>query len=241
MKKPDHIYSAVKYPIQPFSFNQEVALAFDDMVTRSVPLYHESQRMIVELLGKNLQKRELVYDLGCSTGTTLLNINQHLGHLNLELMGIEASPEMIKLAQEKCSAHAQNTHFIHLNLETFKPHDCAAAISHYTLQFIPKDQRLNIVKNFHDKLRPNGMFILSEKVLSDSNELNPLLINCYHDYKKSQGYTELEINQKAEALKGVLEPYTIEENLNLLRAAGFNRVDVILKWYNFATMIAFKD
>ena len=241
MKKFDHIYSTPKNPLPPFSFNQEVALAFDDMVNRSVPLYQESQKIILELLRNELKQNEVVYDLGSSTGTTLLNINQNLSDLKLELFGIEASKAMVDLSIEKCAPFSKNTHFLQMDLESFIPFECGAVISHYTMQFIQKNQRLQIIKNFHDKLRSNGLFILSEKVKSSSDELNALFIKIYHDFKKNNGYSELEIQQKSKALKGVLEPLTIEENMDLLSQAGFKRIEVVLKWYNFATIIAYKD
>ena len=59
-----------------FKFSSKVANVFDDMVTRSVPFYIEMQRMIGELAADHYQDNSNVYDLGCSTGTTMLVMNE---------------------------------------------------------------------------------------------------------------------------------------------------------------------
>ena len=56
-----------------FKFSSKVAGVFDDMVNRSVPYYEEIQRMIAELAADHVAENSKIYDLGCSTGTTMIH------------------------------------------------------------------------------------------------------------------------------------------------------------------------
>jgi tRNA (cmo5U34)-methyltransferase len=79
-----------------------------------------------------------------------------------------------------------------------------------------------------------------EKVLGESSTFNRLFINHYYELKRRNGYSDLEIAQKREALENVLVPYRLEENREMLRAQGFRHVDVFWKWYNFCGILAMK-
>jgi len=61
-----------------FEFNEQVADVFDDMLDRSVPFYEQVIKMITRILGQILQDGDTVYDLGCSTGATLLELVRSL-------------------------------------------------------------------------------------------------------------------------------------------------------------------
>src|SRR3954467_14625873 len=62
-------------PIADFAFGERVAAVFDDMLDRSVPFYRETQRMIAEMARDFAVDGTNVYDLGCSTGTTMINLD----------------------------------------------------------------------------------------------------------------------------------------------------------------------
>jgi len=111
----------------------------------------------------------------------------------------------------------------------------------YTLHFIRPLYRLNVVRKIHDGLLPGGIFILSEKVLEESNHLSRLFIDMYYRFKCRQGYSEMEISSKREKLENVLVPYQLPELQTLLAEAGFRQVGVFFKWHNFASLVAIKD
>jgi tRNA (cmo5U34)-methyltransferase len=113
-------------------------------------------------------------------------------------------------------------------------------VSNYTLQFIRPLHREKLVKKIYDALNEGGAFIFSEKLISSDKKLNKELIELYYAFKKSQGYSEYEIAQKREALENVLVPYTQEENIQMIKDAGFKHCEVVFRWANFATFIAIK-
>jgi len=222
-----------------FEFDEEVAAVFDDMLARSVPFYKESQKITEFFAKKTLQSGSRVYDLGCSTGTTLLGIERSLD-VDVELIGLDNSEAMLTQAKRKCEAFGSSVEVKNADILSFDYRDADMFVSNYTLQFIRPLVRDELVKKIADSLNREGVFIFSEKVISHHSKLNKELIECYYDFKKEQGYSEYEIMQKREALENVLVPYSEEENIKMALNAGFSHCEVILRWANFATFIAIK-
>ena len=222
-----------------FEFDEEVASVFDDMLGRSVPFYKEMQRLSISFACNFLNDNDKVYDLGCSTASTLIELSKHCDK-NLQLFGIDNSSAMINRASKKAKAFGVNIELINADLHDVSYEGAKLILSNYTLQFIRPLQREKLVKKIYDSLQPEGIFIFSEKVISSNSTLNKQSIDEYYEFKKNQGYSEFEISQKREALENVLIPYTEEENKKMILDAGFSHCETIFKWVNFATFIAIK-
>ena len=222
-----------------FEFDEEVAAVFDDMLQRSVPFYKESQKITEFFVLKNLRENGLVYDLGCSTASLLLNIERKL-ELKASLIGLDNSQAMLEQAKRKCEAYGADIEVLYADILKYDYKEADVFISNYTLQFIRPLVREELVKKIALSLREEGIFIFSEKVISHHSKLNKDLIECYYDFKKEQGYSEYEIMQKREALENVLVPYSEEENITMAKNCGFSHCEVVFRWANFATFIAIK-
>jgi tRNA (cmo5U34)-methyltransferase len=222
-----------------FEFDEEVASVFDDMLNRSVPFYKEMQRLSINFACNFLNENDRVYDLGCSTASTLIELSKHCEH-KLNLIGIDNSSAMLNRAAKKARAFGVDLELINADLHDVIYNDAKLILSNYTLQFIRPLQREKLVKKIYDSLQEKGIFIFSEKVISSNSTLNKQSIDEYYEFKKTQGYSEFEISQKREALENVLIPYTEEENKKMILDAGFTHCETIFKWVNFATFIAIK-
>ena len=222
-----------------FEFDEEVASVFDDMLNRSVPFYKEMQRLSINFACNFLNENDRVYDLGCSTASTLIELSKHCEH-KLNLIGIDNSSAMLNRAAKKARAFGVDLELINADLHDVIYNDAKLILSNYTLQFIRPLQREKLVKKIYDSLQDKGIFIFSEKVISSNSTLNKQSIDEYYEFKKTQGYSEFEISQKREALENVLIPYTEEENKKMILDAGFTHCETIFKWVNFATFIAIK-
>ncbi len=222
-----------------FEFDEEVASVFDDMLNRSVPFYKEMQRLSINFACNYLDENDKVYDLGCSTASTLIELSHHCKH-QLKLIGIDNSEAMLNRATKKAKAFGVEIELINADLHDVNYDDAKLILSNYTLQFIRPLQREKLVKKIYDSLQEKGIFIFSEKVISSDSTLNKQSIDEYYEFKKTQGYSEFEISQKREALENVLIPYTEEENKKMILDAGFSHCETIFKWVNFATFIAIK-
>ncbi len=222
-----------------FEFDEEVAAVFDDMLQRSVPFYKESQRITEFFALKNLNENGILYDLGCSTASLLLNIHRSL-NVNAELIGLDNSEAMLAQAKRKCEAYGVKIDVLNADILEYEYKEADVFISNYTLQFIRPLVREELVKKIASSLKKEGVFIFSEKVISHHSKLNKDLIECYYDFKKEQGYSEYEIMQKREALENVLVPYSEDENIKMALNCGFSHCEVVFRWANFATFIAIK-
>ncbi|SDE03231.1 tRNA (cmo5U34)-methyltransferase [Dyadobacter soli] len=238
----DQVFKDEITKVSDFKFGTTVVNVFDDMVSRSVPYYNEMQRMLAEIAADHVKEGTFVYDLGCSTGTTLIGLDQLIPS-DIRFIGIDESQEML----DKCDLKLKESGFV-------RPYDLVAGDLHQqlpihngsvvilclTLQFVRPLYRERLLKNIYDGLNPGGVLLLVEKVLAESSIFNRDFIKYYYNYKRRNHYSELEISQKREALENVLIPYKLSENMLLLKEAGFADCEIFFKWYNFSGMIAHK-
>ena len=223
-----------------FEFDEEVASVFDDMLNRSVPFYKENLNLQIDILKNFLNPNDKVVDLGSSTGTFLIELAKKFTS-ELKLIGIDNSPAMIKRAKNKAKAFGVNIEFIEDDFLNYDFSNSKAVIANYTIQFIRPLKREKLIKKIFNSLTNDGIFLMSEKLITENKKLNKIMIDIYYEYKKKMGYSEFEIAQKREALENVLIPYTMNENIEMLKNAGFKEIEVIFRWNNFATFIAFKS
>jgi tRNA (cmo5U34)-methyltransferase len=241
MSNRDTYFSEPMKEIKPFVFDEGVAEVFDDMVSRSVPFYHEIHRIIKDLLNYYFKDGDSIYDFGCSTGTTIELMSKHLWDKDARFVGVDNSAAMIAKAKAKLSHLWHPYELVTDDIEAVDLFQAGVVVMNYTLQFIPKERRPALLKKIYSGLRPGGIFIFTEKIDSEDSEIHELLTTLYYDFKKRQGYSELEIAQKREALERVLVPHTPESQLALLKEAGFKKNAMIFRWYNFACFIGIKD
>jgi tRNA (cmo5U34)-methyltransferase len=229
-------------PVTDFKFGEKVAAVFDDMLDRSVPFYPEIQRMIAEMAVDFATQDSNIYDLGCSTGTTLLNLDAAV-ETRVKLIGVDSSEDMLKRCRQKLAErglkHEYDLVCADLN-RGILIQNASMVMMVLTLQFIRPLYRETLVKMICDGLNENGCLVLVEKVLGEDSVFNRLFIKYYYDMKRSHGYSQLEISQKREALENVLVPYKLLENREMLLRVGFRYCDVFFKWYNFCGLIAIK-
>lgn len=237
----DRIFAETKDPTD-FRFDEKTAAVFDDMVSRSVPFYEEMQRMTAEIAADFAVEGTNLYDLGCATGTTLAALDAVVKP-GVRFVGLDSSEEMLAKARQKLGGQlvARPWELIHGDLNQGLIVDNASvAVMILTLQFVRPLNRERVMAAIADGLNHQGALILIEKVTQPDSMLNRLFIKYYYDLKRRRGYSEMEISQKREALENIMIPYQLEENLALLRGAGFTHTDVFFRWYNFLGILAVK-
>jgi tRNA (cmo5U34)-methyltransferase len=243
--KTDKIFLAPKKSTGDFEFNAEVAEVFDDMLARSVPFYEEQQKMVAAI-GKNFcVPGTNVYDLGCSTATTLIGLCRELPP-SAHLIGYDNSAPMLVQARQKI-ADDNFQERIELRLGDLNgelsqiPLNNASVVTMcWTLQFIRPLHRDRVIRWIYEALVDEGVLIVTEKILTNNGDMNRFFIDSYHDFKRQQGYSDTEITRKRQALENVLIPYRLEENLQLVRRNGFEVVESFFRWFNFAGFLCVK-
>ncbi|MDR2341429.1 MAG: carboxy-S-adenosyl-L-methionine synthase CmoA [Campylobacteraceae bacterium] len=222
-----------------FEFDENVVSVFDDMLSRSIPFYAEVLNLVCELVLRYATPNSSVIDLGCSTANTLLAISKKIP-FPLRYVGIDNSLAMIEQARKKAQAYGVDIDFIEGDITKSDFGINSIVIANYTFQFIRPPQRLKLARKIYESLQSGGICIFSEKIIYENKTLNKNMIDLYLNFKKGHGYSDFEIAQKREALENVLVPYSEEENKELMKAAGFNEVQTIFKYANFATFLAIK-
>ena len=236
----DRLFAEKRPLADDFNFGKQTAEVFDDMLERSVPFYAEVQRMMGEFASDFAVEGTRLYDLGCSTGTTFLALDPVVP-VGVQFVGVDSSPEMLERARKKLSGLKRSFELQCADLNNgVQITNASVVIINLTLQFVRPLYRQKLVSNIASGMRPDGCLILIEKVLSRYSTLNRLLMKYYYAFKQRNGYSQIEISQKREALENVLIPYRVEENMELLLGHGFSQCDVFFKWHNFCGLIAIK-
>lgn len=242
----DRVFQSPAARASDFEFDAEVAGVFDDMIVRSVPCYRQQQRMIQQIGNAFWIPDTNVYDLGCSTATTLINLCRELPR-RARFIGYDNSLPMLERGRQKVEeqglANCIELRHGDLNgdLSRLALENASVVTMCWTLQFIRPLHRDELIKWVCTGLVDGGVFVLTEKVLANHALLNRFFIDFYYDLKKRNGYSESEIQRKREALENVLIPYSIEENIEVLRRNGFEIAEPFFRWYNFAGFLCVKN
>jgi len=222
-----------------FEFDEAVASVFDDMLSRSVPFYDEVRALVISLILAEQKEGMKVLDLGSSTAKFLLDLHAKKS-VPMQLKGLDNSQAMLDRAEQKCQAFGADIELALADMLEYRYHEEDIIVANYTLQFIRPMQRLELVRKLYDGLCDEGIFIFSEKVVFENKVLDKQMIDIYYNYKKAQGYSEYEIAQKREALENVLIPFTMKENIQMCKDAGFTQIETVFQWANFVTFVAKK-
>lgn len=243
MRKSDDIYASPQNEIIDFRFDERVVDVFPDMIQRSVPGYGTLISTIGILAAKYAQKNSHCYDLGSSLGAVTLSMRQHINQSNCDIIAIDNSPAMIERSKQLLASDQSSIIPVKLvcaDIQDVDIENASVVVMNFTLQFIPLDQRLVLIKRIYQGLNPGCILILSEKVAFDEQIQQSFHNDAHHDFKRANGYSDLEISQKRSALENVLIPETIATHQQRLKDAGFGYYEVWFQCFNFVSLVAIK-
>ena len=242
MKQKDKIFGDPLYNIVDFNFDDKVANVFEDMLKRSIPGY-SAIISTVGMLTKIYSKPDSnYYDLGSSLGASALAMRRNIIHPNCRVIAIDNSESMVKRSRDIIGMDNSQTPIdIYCDdIRNFKIENAAVVVLNYTLQFISPKNRDKIIQNIFDGMKEGGLLILSEKIIFEDKKLNERQIMRFHKFKSLNGYSDIEISKKKEALENVLIPDSIETHKKRLFNAGFKTADVWHQTFNFISLVAEK-
>lgn len=242
MPDRDTLFSAPIDKLGDWTFDERVAEVFPDMIQRSVPGYSNIISMIGMLAGRFVKPDTRVYDLGCSLGAATLSIRRNIAHPGCEIIAVDNSPAMVERCRRHIDAFKAQTPVCvleddirHVDIE-----NASLVVLNFTLQFLePADRQLLLAKVCRG-LRPGGALVLSEKFSFEDNQVGELLFNMHHDFKRANGYSELEISQKRSMLENVMLTDSVETHKARLHAVGFSHVELWFQCFNFGSLVALK-
>lgn len=231
---------------EPFRFNADVANVFPDMLRRSIPGYAASLEAIGSLAARYVKAGTRCYDLGCSLGAASLAMRQGIRADGCQIVAIDSAPAMV----ERCRQIVAEVSIRHPtatpvdvaegNIREAELANASMVVMNYTLQFLPVDQRDEMIAKIFDGLNQGGLLVLSEKVVDPDPAMERLLIDLHHEHKRRNDYSALEVSRKRSALENVLIPETVADHRERLLRAGFGSAAVWLRYFNFVSIIAIR-
>ncbi|MCK5818434.1 MAG: carboxy-S-adenosyl-L-methionine synthase CmoA [Psychromonas sp.] len=243
MTNTDKIYSKQQNNIDEFSFNEQVVEVFPDMIKRSVPGYEKIIETIGILTKKCAIANSNLYDLGCSLGAATMAMRRGLSHTTeCNIIAIDNSQAMINRCQQYLAAYKSQTPVTLVcdDICNIKIENASVVVLNFTLQFLTPEKRLSLLTHIYNGLLPGGVLVLSEKFVFDDPINHQLLIDLHLDFKRNQGYSELEISQKRSSLENILIADTVDEHYGRLRLAGFKHNNLWYQCFNFGSIISIK-
>ncbi|ART81045.1 carboxy-S-adenosyl-L-methionine synthase CmoA [Oceanisphaera avium] len=242
MSHTDHIFAAPIAELGDFNFDQKVAEVFPDMIKRSVPGYSNIISAIGMMTARYAKPNTQLYDLGCSLGAATQEMRRNVNQPGCTIVAVDNSAAMLERAanhlasfKSEVAVELREADICELDIS-----NASVVVLNFTLQFIAPQQRLPLLTRIYEGVNKGGILILSEKFISQDDTVNELLIELHHDFKRANGYSELEVSQKRTALENVLRPDTPELHKARLHEVGFSHVDMWFQCFNFGSMVAIK-
>ncbi|MEM7293749.1 MAG: carboxy-S-adenosyl-L-methionine synthase CmoA [Pseudomonadota bacterium] len=241
-EKVDDIYSERLERVGNFVFDDKVAAVFDDMINRSVPGYASIISSIGLLARESVTVGSRCYDLGCSLGAATLEIRRSVSHSDYTIVAVDSAPAMVEACKKKVALDQSEVavEVVCDDVCNVELRDASLVVLNFTLQFIEPDARDELVKRVYRAMMPGGILLLSEKLAFEDPQIASLLADMHLQFKRANGYSELEISQKRNALEKVLIPETLDAHKTRLRLAGFSSFELWFQCFNFASLVAVK-
>jgi len=234
----DQVFAKPLSDVGAFEFNENVARVFQDMISRSVPGYELLLRVIGLYASVFVQDHSNVYDLGCSLGEVSRIVEQQTRHLDCNIIAVDNSPSMI--GQCKQQGESRKIQWICDDIQNIEICNASMVALNLTLLFIERNKRQTLISSIAQGLNPGGVLVLSEKVILEEGLENERMVQLHQAFKKTQGYSDLEISQKRTALENVLVPDQQGMHYQRLKEAGFSEIYLCFRCFNFVSYLAIK-
>ena len=212
------------------------------MLRRSIPGYAASIQAIGTLAARHAQAGTRCYDLGCSLGAATLAMRKKIAVADCRIIAVDSAPAMVErcrdiLAEEKSDTDVS---ILEADVRQIEISRASMVVMNYTLQFLPVDERADMISKIHAGMIDGGVFVLSEKVVDEDPQVEELLVELHHEFKRRNAYSDLEISRKRAALENVLIPDTVAAHKQRLNDAGFRHSGTWLRYFNFISIVAIK-
>ena len=241
-KEYDKLFASNRALTSGFKFDDQVVKVFPDMIARSVPGYELVVPMIGLLARRYAQPGSNIYDLGCSLGAASLAMGGAVRAKDVQIIAVDNSRAMAEQFKKSLGdldacipIRVFEQDILKTNIE-----NASVVVLNYTLQFLDRGLRQAMLERIASGMRKDGVLIISEKICFENTSEQTSQTTWHHDFKRTQGYSELEISQKRDALEDVLRPDTEQAHFQRFKDAGFSRAYRWFQCFSFTSYIVFK-
>jgi len=219
---------------------------FDDHIEHSIRGYSNLLDDVVSFSRYFVQDDTNVVDIGCSTGKLthrVLKENEDHSH-DAHYVGVELAEGFFGDLDERYALISKENpwafvDFIKDDIRNYEFNNCSLVTSIFTLQFMPPQDRKNVIQKIYDGLIDGGAFIFAEKTVCDDARVQDMLTFNYYDYKRKSFSTE-DIMNKEKTLRHMMKPNTWNELTYMLQSSGFSTIQPFWRNYMFVGALVIK-
>ena len=240
--KKDKVFSEPLSKIVDFKFDEKVADIFEDMLARSIPGYALTISMIGVIASRFFVEGTNCYDLGSSLGAATITMKRKLEGKKGKIIAVDNSPQMIARSKEFINADKADfpVDLVCADVRDIKITNASIVLLNFTLQFIHPKERKSLLQNIYNGLNKGGIVLISEKIKFENEEEENLMVDLYYDFKRLNGYSELEISQKRDALENVMIIDSLDTHKKRAREIGFSKFFLWFRTFNFVSYLLIK-
>lgn len=218
---------------QKFTFAQREE-GFDNHISQSIRGYNDLIGDVINLSQYFVENNTIVYDIGCSTGKMLKSMikqNEKIAP-NSAYVGIEIEEDFFKHFHSDSKEYS-NLSFLREDVRRveFQP-NTSLVTSIFTLQFMPRQDRQDVINRIYDCLIPGGAFIFAEKTFAAHPMIHEMRTFTYYDFKKLS-FTYDDIMEKEKKLRSMLKCNNRKGLIKMCNIAGFEEDSIDSFWQNF--------
>ena len=228
----DRIFELKQNSVSDFTFDEAVVNVFPDMIRRSIPGYETMISMTGLLIATKLKRPGLVYDLGCSLGASTKAILDQRSDDEINVIAIDSSKDMIERAKENIKDH--RVKFVLGDVLEIEIDSADAVVGNFIMQFLPQEAREPFLEKIYEGMNSGSILVISEKI-DDSS-----YISVHEDWKKANGYSNIEVEQKRQSLENVMRVDSESTHLKRFESAGFTAIQQWFRCLNWASFLMYK-
>ena len=206
-------------------FAERVSM-YDEHMINEVEGCKEGYLKMAELVPKDCRR---LLDLGCGTGLELEEIFRKLP--DLSVTGIDLCEAMLSRLTEKLGDKNLRLICGDYFAEDFgSGYDCA--VSFQTMHHFTRERKISLYKKLYNALYDEGIYIECDYMVPDENEEK-------HWADESRRLRELQ-NISEDEFYHYDTPFTVDNQIKMLREAGFGAVEMIMRIENTTMLVARK-
>lgn len=219
-----------------FSDPQAVA-AYAQGPVRQVPGFHALQTMATLLLAEHVPHDGRVLVLGAGGGLELKVFAE--AQPGWGFVGVDPSAEMLKLAVVTLGALAPRVelHEGYVDGAPVGPFDGATCL--LTLHFLDADTRLQTLRELRRRLKPGAPLVVAHHSFPQDDDGKLRWLRRYAAFAIASGIPAAHANSAIDAIGSKLPVLAPEDDADLLRQAGFDRVELFYAAFSFRGWVAY--
>ena len=155
-----------------------------------------------------------------------------------KVIGIDKEVGMFDEANKKKGD--LNVEFLCDDILQYELEQADLIVCYYVVQFIRPSERQRLLDKIYESLKWGGALILFEKVRACDARFQDITTSLYNEFKLGNGYSSDQIIAKSRSLKGILEPFSTNGNMDLMKRAGFVDIITMMKYITFEGFLAIK-